>query len=52
MKVNRTKGNEDVEKKFYKKPTIRSEKEMKELSLNCPTTSIKYCGRPFTPKKG
>ena len=40
------------QKKGYEKPQIRSEKEAKELSLNCPTTSIKYCGIPFSPKKG
>lgn len=36
----------------YKRPTVKSEKESTELSMSCPTTSIRYCGIPFTPKKG
>jgi len=41
-----------TEGKRYEKPLIRTEKEVKELSFNCPTTSVKYCGIPFSPKKG
>jgi len=40
------------EKKKYQKPRIRAEKEARERSLNCPTTSRRYCGSPFSPKKG
>lgn len=43
---------EATERKRYEKPRIRSEKEAKELSFSCPTTSVKYCGVPFSPKKG
>jgi len=43
---------ENVEKKEYEKPRIRSEREANELSFNCPTTSRKYCGIPYSPKKG
>jgi len=43
---------ETKERKRYEKPQIRSEKEVKELSFNCPTTSIRYCGIPYSPKKG
>jgi len=50
MKKART--AETTERKRYEKPLIRSEKEVKELSFNCPTTSVKYCGIPFSPKKG
>jgi len=48
----KTKKAETAEKKRYEKPLIRSEKEAKEFSLNCPTTNVKYCGIPFSPKKG
>ena len=41
-----------VGKKGYEKPRIRSEREANELSFNCPTTSRKYCGIPYSPKKG
>ena len=40
------------EKKKYVKPIVRSEKEANEISLNCPTTNVKYCGTPYSPKKG
>ncbi len=50
--MKKVKITEATEKKKYKKPEIRSEKEARELSFNCPTTSIKYCGIPFSPKKG
>jgi len=55
MEVNvmkRVKTAEATERKGYEKPRIRSEKEARELSFNCPTTSIKYCGTPYSPKKG
>lgn len=50
--MKRVETVETTEKKRYEKPQIRSEKEAKELSFNCPTTSVKYCGVPFSPKKG
>lgn len=40
------------ERKRYEKPLVKSEEEARELSFNCPTTSVKYCGIPFSPKKG
>lgn len=46
------KTTETTERKRYEKPQIRSEKEARDLSFNCPTTSVKYCGLPFSPKKG
>lgn len=48
--MRKKEGN--TEKKRYKKPAVKSEKELRELALNCPTTSRKYCGTPFSPKKG
>ena len=50
--MKRVKIAETAERKGYEKPLIRSEKEARELSFNCPTTSVKYCGSPFSPKKG
>jgi hypothetical protein len=50
--MKKVKTAETTEKKGYEKPLIRSEKETKELSFNCPTTSVKYCGTPYSPKKG
>lgn len=50
--MKKVKTAETTERKRYEKPQIRSEKETKELSFNCPTTSIKYCGIPYSPKKG
>lgn len=50
--MKRTRTAETTERKRYERPLIRSEKEAKELSFNCPTTSVKYCGMPFSPKKG
>jgi len=50
--MKRIKTAEATERKRYEKPRIRSEKEARELSFNCPTTSVKYCGIPFSPKKG
>lgn len=50
--VSAMKERKMKEKKKYEKPLVRSEKEAKELSFNCPTTSVKYCGTPFSPKKG
>lgn len=41
-----------IEKRPYEKPTMRTEKEANELSMNCPSTNVKHCGVPFTPKKG
>jgi len=39
-------------KAAYQKPKVKSEKEKPEASFNCPTTNVKYCGRPYSPKKG
>jgi len=39
-------------KKPYEKPKVRSDKEIKDLAFNCPTTNPKYCGTPYSPKKG
>jgi len=39
-------------KKAYQKPVVKSEKEANELSMNCPSTNVRHCGVPFTPKKG
>ncbi|MEM4204191.1 MAG: hypothetical protein QXS54_08995 [Candidatus Methanomethylicaceae archaeon] len=50
--MKKVRATEVTERKRYERPRIRSEKEAKELSLNCPTTSVKYCGVPFSPKKG
>jgi hypothetical protein len=50
MKKART--AETTERKRYEKPLIRSDKEVKEFALNCPTTNVKYCGSPYSPKKG
>lgn len=50
--MKKTLTAETIERKRYEKPHIRSEKEAKELSFNCPTTSRKYCGTPASPKKG
>jgi len=50
--MERDKTAETAERKRYEKPRIRSEKEARELSFNCPTTSVKYCGSPYSPKKG
>lgn len=50
--MKRVKATETTERKRYEKPLIKTEKEAKELSFNCPTTSRKYCGTPFSPKKG
>ena len=50
--MKRVKTAEATERKGYEKPLIRSEKEAKERSFNCPSTSVKYCGIPFSPKKG
>jgi len=41
-----------TKKKEYEKPKILSEKEAKELSMNCPTTNPHWCGQPYSPKKG
>ncbi len=43
---------QQIKKKPYEKPVVRSEKEANELSMSCPSTSVKHCGVPFTPKKG
>ena len=40
------------DKQPYEKPIVKGEKETQELAMACPTTSIKYCGIPFSPKKG
>jgi hypothetical protein len=50
--MRRTMSTETTGRKKYEKPRISSEKEAKELSFNCPTTSRKYCGTPASPKKG
>lgn len=42
----------ETKKKSYQSPSIRSEKEVGEPKFSCPTTSKKYCGTPFSPKKG
>lgn len=39
-------------KRSYQKPVIKSEKEHQEVALNCPTTNTRYCGYPYSPKKG
>jgi len=39
-------------KRLYQKPTIRSEQEPLEPTMNCPTTNVKYCGISYSPKKG
>ncbi len=39
-------------RKNYERPLVRFEKEANELSMNCPSTNVKYCGVPFSPKKG
>ena len=41
-----------MKKGNYEEPIVESEKEQKELAMGCPTTSVKYCGLPFSPKKG
>lgn len=46
------KKNQNSCKEAYQKPVVKSEKEANELSMNCPSTSVKHCGVPFTPKKG
>ena len=51
--MRKAKAVETTEKKRYEKPLIRSEKEAKELSFNCPTTNPRYCpGGQYSPKKG
>ena len=50
--MKKTNAVERTERKRYEGPLIKTEKEAKELSFNCPTTSRKYCGTPFSPKKG
>jgi len=36
----------------WKKPEIKFELIGREAVMNCPSTSVKYCGVPFSPKKG
>ncbi|MEW5950154.1 MAG: hypothetical protein AB1711_12205 [Thermodesulfobacteriota bacterium] len=49
MKKTRKK---DPQKRTYQKPIIKSEKEPLEPTMNCPTTNVKWCGVPYSPKKG
>jgi hypothetical protein len=46
------KERKESERKKYEKPQVKSEKEAKEFSLNCPTTNVRHCGTPYSPKKG
>lgn len=51
--MKRIKTTETTERKRYEKPQIRSEKEMKDISFNCPTTNPRYCPTgQYSPKKG
>jgi hypothetical protein len=50
--VTAMKEKKATKRNEYEKPLVRPEKEAKELSLNCPTTNVKYCGTPYSPKKG
>jgi hypothetical protein len=43
---------EKTTQKVYSKPEIKSEAELPELPMNCMSTNKKYCGTPYTPKKG
>jgi len=46
------KKNEQPKKKAYQQPMVKSEKMLREPVLNCPSTNVKYCGVPYSPKKG
>jgi hypothetical protein len=41
-----------VNRKVYQKPTVQSEKETREIAMNCPSTNTRYCSWAYSPKKG
>lgn len=46
------KGEAAATKKQYEPPRTVSGAEPQERMGDCPTTSVKFCGQPFSPKKG